>query len=111
MADADAPSPEQRIRSAITLLLTGAARGGYPQAYAEVALDELGDDLARLVLARPNALDQLSAMAPQVAQHREWFEHVLEHARTLIGNTESPGELTSAKTGPDAGPDGTGANQ
>lgn len=106
----EGPTPEQRIRSAVTLLLTGAARGGYPQAYAEVALDELGDDLARLVLARPNALDQLAAMAPQVTQHREWFDQVLQHARQLL---EAPAEtdgLTTAKTPPDAGQDDAGAN-
>lgn len=109
-AAGDAPSAEQRLRSALNLLLVGAARGGYPQAYAEVALDELGDDLARLVLARPNALDQLAAMAPQVTQHREWFGHVLDHARQLISGPTGGDGLTDSKTPPDAGSD-EGANR
>jgi len=106
----DPPTPEQRIRGAVTLLLTGAAREGYPQAYAEVALDELGDDLARLVLARPNALDQLAAMAPQVTQFRAWFEQVLAHARQLLDAPTGGDPLTDQKTGSDADAD-EGANR
>lgn len=55
-------------------LVKKAAGGSNPELYAEYILDNAPEDQVRKFLGQPDALEQLAAINPGVAEHRAWFE-------------------------------------
>jgi len=45
-----------------------------PELYAELLLDQVGEEKVLQFVGQENALDQLTALSPEVGNHREWFE-------------------------------------
>ena len=61
------------LRQAIGFLVTKAKEGADPSLYAELVLDNAGDDILRVFVADPNWFDQLSQINEEVKSYPEWF--------------------------------------
>lgn len=92
-----APKQENQVLDYYLGFLVGKARiGSDPSLYAELVLDNIPDDQLTPMLARGDALiDDLIAIHPPVAEHRDWFTALLKEINDLLApeeTTETLGE-------------------
>lgn len=81
------------LDSAVKFLIRQAAGGADPELYAEVVLDNAGDDIASL-LNLPNWFDILTQRYPDAAIHREWFTQLRDAVLRML--TDDAGDATSS---------------
>ena len=65
---------QMMIKQQLGFLVTQAANGKNSELYAELLLDQLGVEIVLDFVGKPDAMDQLIAIDPRVAQFRPWFE-------------------------------------
>ncbi len=56
-----------------------------PETYAEILIDQLGEETATQYASDPATLDQLCAMDQRIADNKAWFNDVMEHAKAQLG--------------------------
>jgi len=98
------------LRVQTRALLNQAARGKDPGLYAEVMLDNLPPYIgASEILERmksPTAIDDLTTLVPEVANHRVWFESFrVAVVDFLEGNEDDDGDTDDAPEGDPLGID------
>ena len=76
------------IRAAVAQLVRAAENNSNPISYAEVVLDQAGDDVAHQFLSAPDWFDTLAGLNPKVNEHREWFTELREEALRLLSETD-----------------------
>lgn len=76
------------LDSLVLELINAAARGRDPMLYAEIVIDELGEQAAVQLARNPGALDMLSSEYPVMLNHRAWFDTLL----AAIGLFDEGGE-------------------
>ncbi len=81
-ADADAQKEYEMgiqklvLNQQLQFLLRQAAADKDPELYAELLLDQAGEEKVLAFVGQENALDQLVALNPDVANYRGWFENL-----------------------------------
>lgn len=102
-ADA-APKPKpDRMRVLLHRMIRAAERDGDPGVYAQVAIDELGDEMISRLLAMPDPQSVLASADPRIEKHREWFAALLTELREAYADPEpgQAGGLTTPEHGSD----------
>ena len=64
------------LQQQLNFLLRQAATGKDPELYAELLLDQAGEERVLAFVGQPDALDQLIALNGEVQNHRGWFEQL-----------------------------------
>ncbi len=99
-ADADAQKEYEMgmqkliLQQQLGFLLRQAAADKDPELYAELLLDQAGVEKVLAFVGQENALDQLIALNPDVANYRGWFENLRAAILELTG-PEPAGENES----------------
>ncbi|NIT36958.1 MAG: hypothetical protein GTN49_10755 [candidate division Zixibacteria bacterium] len=75
------------LKQQLGFLVQNAAAGKNPELYAELLLDQLGEEQVLSFVNKPDALDQLIAIDGNVANYRPWFEALRGHILALTGAT------------------------
>lgn len=75
---------KMQIKMAVDTAVRMASKGSDPQAFAEMADAQLGENSIKLV-SDPNIHAILLAYNPNVAAHRPWFDDVIEHIKAMNG--------------------------
>lgn len=73
------------MRQQLGFLIQNAAAGKNAELYAELLLDQLGEKVVLEFIAKPDAMEKLIAINPDVATHRGWFEALRFHILELTG--------------------------
>jgi len=117
-ADADAKKEYEMglqkmvLQQQLNFLLRQAAADKDPELYAELLLDQAGEEKVLAFVGQENALDQLIALNGEVANYRGWFENLRAAILELTGpepageNESISGEIIVAGE-PDAIPEST----
>jgi len=74
-----------QIKTGITTLVNAAAKGRDPGEYADLVLDNLGDDMARQYAIGPEAFKKVVGFVPQAKQYENWFADLSEHIKAQLG--------------------------
>lgn len=96
-ADADAQKEyemglqKMMLNQQLNFLLRQAAANKNPELYAELLLDQAGEERVLAFVGQENALDQLIALNSEVENHRIWFEALRASILELTA-PESAGE-------------------
>jgi hypothetical protein len=63
------------VRQLMDIAVRAAEHGGDPDLYAELILDQAGEDAARQLMGQPadDVIGMLALIDPRVLKHREWF--------------------------------------
>lgn len=81
------------------LLCAKAAEGSDPTLYADLVLDSVPEEQLRSIMyghGHASTIDALIAMRPDVAQHREWFQMLID---TIDGTLQAPDDLDPSVPG------------
>lgn len=77
------PTPEQAamfqqtlLRTQLKFLVKNAQEGRNPELYAELLLDQVGEEKLLEFIGAPDAMDKLIALVPEVETVRPWFERM-----------------------------------
>jgi hypothetical protein len=103
----DTVGPMGDLKKHLAFLVRKAAGNADASLYAEVTLDSLNDlpaymqSIAVDYIRRDDALDRLAMLEPAIAQHREWFQRLVDEIRQQL----------SAQSGGDALTDGAGTTE
>ena len=91
---ASTQEPTNMFAMYLSQLVKKAEAGSDPTLYAELILDQLPDEtIIELLNKKPSTMDFLIATVPQVANHRQWFETLVEVvARAFEDDAENDGE-------------------
>ncbi len=83
---------EMQLRMGIGFLVSMAEAKAAPEPYADVILDNVGDEMVNNWLALPEGpLPTLIKIDPRVEQHRAWFERVVAELRVaMTPETDEP---------------------
>lgn len=73
------------LKSGIKMALKAAAKKSDPSLYAEMLIDQLGDETVKKYLLDPNFANKLLAIEPKIAEFAKWFDEMAEHAKGMIG--------------------------
>lgn len=73
------------LKQQLGFLVQNAAAGKNPELYAELLLDQIGEERVLEFVGKPDAMDQLVAIDPNVEQFRPWFEALRAHILELTG--------------------------
>jgi hypothetical protein len=83
--------PPAKMRQYLSALVSYAERDSDPALYAELALDNVPEDVLRALVDRADALEGAIALEPAVGSHREWFAQLLTAVRAaLVDELEEP---------------------
>lgn len=95
------PEPVNMLTPYLDMLVRKAASGGDPALYADLVLDNVEEEAIHALLNRsPSALDALIADYAPVAQHREWFQSLIDIiVNALAEPDESPLPLNGLNSG------------
>lgn len=66
----------QAIASAVKSFIKAAERGSDPATYAQLFVDQYGDDVADDLITEDAEYEKLFALVPEAGLHREWFDKV-----------------------------------
>jgi hypothetical protein len=71
------------MRTLLQVVLTGAARNGDPELYAELVADQVGADGVAELLRLPDPVAMLVQFDPAAEQHREWLAELVSELQEL----------------------------
>ena len=92
------------LRAAVAQLVRAAENNSNSFSYAEVVLDQAGDDVAHQFLSAPDWFDTLVGLNPKVSEHRQWFTELRDEALRLLSETDDDTSLGNAlPEGPQTG--------
>lgn len=96
------PKPDP-MRVLLSSLIRAAKRESEVGAYAQIVIDELGDEQVEKLLSMPAPLDLLARIEPRLADHRAWFEALLTELREAFASEpdDDAGGLTTVEGGSD----------
>lgn len=77
------------LKQQLGFLVANAAAGKNPELYAELLLDQLGEETVLNFIGQPDAMEKLIAINPDVAKHKPWFDAL---RRALLELTARTGE-------------------
>lgn len=83
---------QPNMANTVKLLLNAARKDSDPAAYAVVAIDIAGEAAVKMLLAQPQPMALLQSVAPEVAQHAEWFAEFIDAAREILAAAEAEAE-------------------
>lgn len=81
-----------QLRMGLRFLVAQAEQNLDVQTYAEVALDSIGDEAARVFLAQSDPIAGLIEIEPEVGNHRKWFGDLLECCKELLAEDDDTGD-------------------
>lgn len=89
-----APAEEQedqaeQLRALLALVLRAARADSDPGIYVGMVIDQVGEENVALLLEQPDPLGMLAKFEPAVAEHREWFERLLNEVGELLNAEET----------------------
>lgn len=97
------------LRHQVRILIHQAARGGDPELYAAVLLDNLPDFITEEEMlermSAPDAITQLAMLEPAVNTHAAWFE---EFRQAVLGQFENDDDSPDGEGAPPSGDMGEG---
>lgn len=108
-APQQAPQQEQsgedevsmKLRMGLMFLVQQCKAGGLPETYAEVVLDSVPAESLAQLMSVADPVAQLAAFAPEVADHREWFEKLIGECREML--TDEPDDSGAGAGTPQPG--------
>lgn len=80
----DSAGDDAALRALLTVMHRAAQMGGDPTLYADMVLDQVGDEVAAQLLAQPDPVAALTQWDARVGQHAAWFDRVVEAMRDLL---------------------------
>lgn len=83
------------IKSRISVFIKAAAKNSDQSVYAEMLIDQLGEDTAKSYAVNPDIVGELIKIEPAIATHKEWFELLLEHVKAMLYLPSSVSDLYS----------------
>ena len=94
------------LKMQLAILVQRAKRGSDPALYAELILDTVEPEAVAQFITAPDAIEKLTAINPEVANHQEWFRAVGIHlSQMLAEENETPdGETVNPNTGEGVAP-------
>ena len=116
-ADADAQKEYEMgmqkivLNQQLTFLLRQAAANKDPELYAELLLDQAGEERVLAFVGQENAIDQLVALNGDVQNYRGWFEHLRDAILELTApdaageNDDTEPRAVSGELMPESEPD------
>jgi hypothetical protein len=76
--------------------------------FSTLALEGVPDEVLAALLERPDLLQVLVAIVPEVAAHSAWFEKLIAEARRAMFETDEIDENVAGKPAADPAPAATG---
>lgn len=83
--DKKAMFQQMKIKMGISQLLKGASKNADAGFYADMIVDQVGDEVAAQFITSDNAIDQLIKINPKVGDYKDWFVDVGEHVKGILG--------------------------
>jgi hypothetical protein len=74
----------------LAFLVTRAQAGNDPAVYAEMLVDVLPEEHLQALMEAPDPLAPMEAIAPAMAQHRPWFQAMLDAIREIVQGEGEP---------------------
>ena len=67
------------LQGYLQLLVAKAGEGSDPTLYADLVVDSMPEgDVVSLLNAQPSTIEMLIVVCPAVAEHREWFQTLID---------------------------------
>lgn len=92
-----------KLKMAVGFLVAQAARDADVGVYADMVLDQVGDDETLAIISAPDWFDKLNALDSRAALYRPWFDRLRAELLSIL--TPPAGDGTTCATG---GQHGTG---
>jgi hypothetical protein len=73
------------LKARLEPFIKAAIKKSSPETYAEILIDQLGEETAIQYASDLTTVDQLCAMDQRIADNKEWFIDVIEHAKAQLG--------------------------
>jgi hypothetical protein len=99
------------LNQQLSFLLRQAANNKDPELYAELLLDQAGEEKVLAFVGQENAVDQLVALNGEVQNYRGWFEHLRDAILELTApdaageNDDTEARAVSGELMPESEPD------
>lgn len=84
------------FKNAIKAALRAAQKKSDPALYADLIIDQLGEEKVREYLNDPGFAGKLIKMAPEIAQFASWFDELIDHAKAMLNMPSTVAHLYSA---------------
>lgn len=91
---------QQAMKGQLNWLLAQAKAGKNPELYAELLLDQVGEEKVLAFIGNPNALDMLANILPEVRAYESWFSE-LRDAIIELTTDEGEGDTTGTEPVPE----------
>lgn len=79
-----------KLKMGLMFLVNGCEKGGSPESYAEMIIDNVPAEEMRMLLDAPNVLDVLGQTEPKVLLHREWFGALMAEVKAIMEPEPEP---------------------
>lgn len=92
---------EIMIKNGLNQLLVAAQKNSDPGMYAQLVLDQFGEQRVLEFFSNPEQIDKIIKTNPKLAEHIEWFELLIEHLKALMGQESKVSDQYDDLTGDD----------